>query len=40
MREYLEQAKELSVSDFEFTPLPERSPVRAFGRQHGSSVGA
>jgi cation diffusion facilitator CzcD-associated flavoprotein CzcO len=33
MREYLEQAKELSVSDFEFQPLPERAPVMASGRR-------
>jgi cation diffusion facilitator CzcD-associated flavoprotein CzcO len=40
MREYLEQAKDLSVSDFTFAPLPERAPVTASGRQEGSSVGA
>jgi cation diffusion facilitator CzcD-associated flavoprotein CzcO len=33
MREYLEQAKELSVSDFEFQPLPERAPIMASGRR-------
>jgi cation diffusion facilitator CzcD-associated flavoprotein CzcO len=40
MREYLEQAKELSVSDFEFAPLPERAPVTASGRPEGSALGA
>jgi cation diffusion facilitator CzcD-associated flavoprotein CzcO len=40
MREYLEQAKELSVSDFEFAPLAERDPVIASGEAEGSSVGA
>jgi cation diffusion facilitator CzcD-associated flavoprotein CzcO len=40
MREYLEQAKDLSVSDFTFAPLPERAPVTASGRPEGSSVGA
>jgi cation diffusion facilitator CzcD-associated flavoprotein CzcO len=40
MREYLEQARELSVSDFEFAPLPERGPVMASEAPEGSSLGA
>jgi cation diffusion facilitator CzcD-associated flavoprotein CzcO len=40
MREYLEQAKQLSVSDFAFAPLPERAPVAASGQPEGSSVNA
>jgi cation diffusion facilitator CzcD-associated flavoprotein CzcO len=40
MREYLEQARELRVSDFEFAPLPERAPVTASGPPEGSSLGA
>jgi cation diffusion facilitator CzcD-associated flavoprotein CzcO len=40
MREYLEQAKQLSVSDFEFAPLPERAPVAASGAPEESSVDA
>jgi cation diffusion facilitator CzcD-associated flavoprotein CzcO len=31
MREYLEQARELSLSDFSFTALPDRAPVTASG---------
>jgi cation diffusion facilitator CzcD-associated flavoprotein CzcO len=40
MREYLAQAKELSVGDFEFAPLPERVPVAAAARPAGGSLGA
>jgi cation diffusion facilitator CzcD-associated flavoprotein CzcO len=40
MREYLEQAKELRVSEFEFAPLPERAPAVASGQREASSIDA
>jgi cation diffusion facilitator CzcD-associated flavoprotein CzcO len=40
MREYLEQAKELSVSDFEFAPLPDRAPAMASEAPQGGSLNA
>ena len=40
MREYLEQASELSVSEFSFAPLPDRAPVTAAVPQEGISLDA
>jgi cation diffusion facilitator CzcD-associated flavoprotein CzcO len=40
MREYLEQARELSVSDFSFLPLPDRAPVAAPVPQEAGSLNA
>ena len=40
MREYLEQAKQLNASEFEFAPLPERVRATAPGEPAGSAVGA
>ncbi|HWX96529.1 MAG TPA: NAD(P)/FAD-dependent oxidoreductase [Solirubrobacteraceae bacterium] len=40
MREYLEQASELSVGDFSFQALPDRTPIQASVAQEGSSVDA
>jgi cation diffusion facilitator CzcD-associated flavoprotein CzcO len=40
MREYLEQAKQLNASEFEFAPLPERVRARAPEEPEGTPVGA
>jgi cation diffusion facilitator CzcD-associated flavoprotein CzcO len=40
MREYLDQASELSVGDFSFAALPDRAPLTSSGQQEGRSVNA
>jgi hypothetical protein len=40
MREYLEQASELRASDFEFAPLPDRTPVASSADLKGRAVDA